>query len=227
MDGNAPIERMFTRLKPHHRTPNLTGQRFGRLLVEEFAGGDGKKSWWSARCDCGTTKLFVGAELRKGKTLSCGCYAREMAAKRATKHGMSRHQAYAVWSNMLDRCELPSHFAYARYGGRGITVCSRWKSFEAFWQDMGEGWREGLTLERLNNNLGYSPENCAWRDRKAQSRNKRNNTYINTPKGRMMICEAAELSGLNVTTLCYRAGAGWPARFMFLPPDTSRKIMGV
>lgn len=225
-DGLEPIERLFTRSKPHHRTPNLIGQRFGRLLVENFAGGDGKKGWWSARCDCGTTKLFVGSEMRKGKTLSCGCYAKERSAERATKHGLSRHKLYAVWSNMLDRCLLPSHFAYERYGGRGITVCDRWMKFEQFYSDMGHTWRDGLTLERKDNNAGYSPTNCAWVDRKAQARNKRNNTYIDTPKGRMLLVEAADISGINITTLCYRAGAGWPAKYMFLPPDCSRKVVG-
>lgn len=215
----------FTRLRPHHRTPDLTGQRFGRLKVECFAGGDGKKGWWQAQCDCGTKKLFVGSELRKGKTQSCGCLARDLSSQRATTHGLSRHKLYSVWSSMLDRCFLPSHFAYRRYGGRGITVCDRWKSFPAFWQDMSSTWEDGLTLERLDNNGNYTPGNCAWRDRKAQARNKRTNTYIDTPAGRMLIAEAAELTGINVTTLCYRAGAGWPAACMFLPPDSSRKVM--
>ena len=142
-----------------------------------------------------------------------------------TTHGMSGHKAFAVWRSMWDRCHLPSHAAYARYGGRGIFVCDRWKLFKNFWEDMGPSWQEGLTLERLDNNAGYYLENCAWRDRIAQGRNKRNNTFINTPHGRMLICEAAELSGINVTTLCYRAGAGWPAKHMLDPPDLSRKIM--
>jgi hypothetical protein len=144
---------------------------------------------------------------------------------RATTHGMSRHAAYAVWSGMIDRCELPSHFAYKRYGERGITVCAEWHRFTAFWEDMGPSWRKGLTLERLDNNAGYSPQNCAWRDRKAQARNKRDNVTINTPKGPMLVCEAAETSGLNVTTILYRVGAGWPVKHIFDAPDLGRRIM--
>lgn len=224
-DGSKPSELIFTRLKPHHRTPDLTGMRFGRLEVQGYAGADGRKSWWRVRCDCGTSKLSIGTELRKGRTQSCGCLQREQASARQTTHGMSRHAAYAVWSNMLDRCELPTHFAYPRYGGRGITVCARWRSFSAFWADMGPSWRKGLTIERKNNNAGYSPENCEWRDRKAQARNKRDNVTIDTPKGRMLVCEAAEVSGINVTTILYRVGAGWPTSLLFLPPDSSRRVM--
>lgn len=223
--GSRQETSRFTRLKPHHRTPNLTGERFGFLEVIGYAGGDGKKSWWTARCDCGTKRLFVGSELRKGSVRSCGCQKASLLSEAAKTHGMSRHRAYGVWRNMMDRCRLPSHFAYERYGGRGISVCERWSQFENFWADMGPTWRQGLTIERKNNDEGYNPENCVWADRRAQARNTRSNTYIRTPLGRMLICEAAELSGLNVTTLCYRAGAGWPAKHMFDPPDTSRKIM--
>lgn len=209
----------FTRLRPHHRTPDLNGQRFGRLVITGYAGGDGKKSWWQARCDCGTEKLFVGAELRKGHTNSCGCLALESIKTRSVTHGMSYHAAYGVWNSMLDRCELPSHKAFKRYGGRGITVCERWHKFADFWADMGPTWQRGLTIERLNNEAGYSPRNCAWRDRKAQARNSRGNVIVDTPKGPMLICEASDISGINVTTLCYRIGAGWPASRMFDPPD--------
>lgn len=214
----------FTRSKPHHRSRDLTGMRFGRLTVTEFAGGDGRKGWWTASCECGTSKLFVGSELLKGRTQSCGCLQSELASARLKTHGLSRHRAYAVWRSMMDRCRLPSHRVYHRYGGRGITVCERWHDFAAFWADMGPTWKPGLTIERMDNSTGYSPENCTWATRKAQARNTRVNSYIDTPSGRMMICEASDLTGLNWTTLAYRAAAGWPAAHMFDPPDSGRRI---
>ena len=162
----------------------MIGERYGRLEVLAYAGGDGRKTWWKVRCSCGTEKLCIGAELRKGKTRSCGCFRDEEVRRRATVHGLSHHKCHHAWSSMIARCTNPKHKAYARYGGRGITVCDRWlASFQNFWNDMGATWREGLTLERLDNNAGYSPTNCAWRGRTAQARNKRNNTEIDTPLG--------------------------------------------
>lgn len=224
MAGSQQNTPVFTRLRPHHRTPDLTGQVFGRLTVLEFAGGDGRKGWWKARCSCGTEKLFVGSELRKGRTNSCGCLAAEVASRRATTHGMSRHPVYAVWSGMLDRCELKSHFAYPRYGGRGITVCERWHRFEAFWEDMGPTYQRGLTLERKDNNAGYSPENCEWATRRAQARNTRQNRTVDTPDGRMLLCEASELTGIGMTTLEYRLDHDWPTEMLFIPPDFTNRV---
>lgn len=207
----------------HHRTPNLTGQTFGRLTVVGYAGSDGKKSHWTVRCECGAEKTVVGSELRKGKTNSCGCLRLEMV-KKPRSHGMSYQPQYATWRAMVDRCRLPSHKAYARYGGRGITVCPEWDTFEKFWEDMGPTYVPGLSLDRIDNNAGYSKDNCRWTDRKTQSRNKRNNRMIDTPKGRMLICEASDVSGINVTTLCYRLGAGWPTERLFDPPDFTNRV---
>ncbi len=138
---------------------------------------------------------------------------------------MSKHPAYAVWRSMLDRCRLPQHQAYANYGGRGIKVCARWQaSFENFWQDMGPTYRSGLTLERKNNARGYSPKNCMWATRTAQARNKRGNRMIDTPKGKMLLSEASELSGIGTTTLLYRVAHRWPANRLFDAPDFRNRL---
>ena len=218
MDGKPLPDAATTPRARHHRTPNLEGRRFGRLVVTTYAGANGKKASWTVRCDCGTEKNLVGAELRKGGVQSCGCLAREKASARLRTHGMSGHPAFWVWRSMIDRCALPSHHAWERYGGRGIRVCARWLRFSDFWSDMGPTYKPGLTLDRLDNEKGYSPENCEWRDRVAQARNTRANRVIDTPKGRMLMVEAAELSGIGATTLAYRIAAGWPTRALFDPP---------
>jgi hypothetical protein len=139
---------------------------------------------------------------------------------------MSEHPAFWVWRSMHDRCELPTHHAWKNYGGRGITVCAAWSSFEAFWADMGPGYVPGLTLDRKDNSLGYCPENCRWATRIVQARNKRGNRLIHTNFfGRITIKEAAQKAGLKYTTLLYRIDVGCPTETaLTLPPDPSRAL---
>jgi hypothetical protein len=143
----------------------LVGQRFSRLLVEEKALSRGKKgslmAYWRCRCDCGNVSEFQGDVLIRGVVHSCGCYKRERAKEVHTKHGMSGTPIYAAWHEMLERCKNPKHESYANYGGRGIKVCERWHKFTNFFLDMGNR-PEGMWIERKNNDLGYSPDNCIW-----------------------------------------------------------------
>lgn len=215
---------MQTPKKPHHRARDLKGLRFGRLVVTEYAGSNGSKSLWVTRCDCGSTRTHAASELLKGRTKSCGCLRNAQQSERAATHRMSKHPAYAVWRSMLDRCRLPTHQAWARYGGRGISVCERWNSFANFWADMGPSYVSGLTLDRRDNNAGYSPENCRWVTRQVNSRNRRSNRVIQTPEGPMQLCAAAEVSGIGKTTLMYRHRAGWPSERMFDIPDVTNRV---
>lgn len=164
------------------------------------------------------------SELLKAKQKSCGCRKLELIGLANTKHGKSKHPAYAVWSSMKARCLRTTHHAYARYGGRGITVCPEWvDSFENFWADMAATYREGLTLERVNNALGYYPANCAWVNRKAQARNTRKNISITTPMGEMPLWRAEEVSGIGKSTLLYRKSADWKPERMFDKPDFTNR----
>lgn len=203
----------------HKRFRNLTGQRFGRLLVQAFYGkqirSDGHtRMYFTCLCDCGTVSVVRSASLISGATTSCDCYRVEQASKinaiKNRTHGKYGTTVYHVWNGMIQRCYNPNGKSYKRYGGRGITVCDRWKkSFENFYSDMGDP-SAGLTLERRDNNLGYSPENCLWASRTAQARNRRSNRLI-THSG-MTMCVAAweEHLGLTPSIIIQRLDVlGW------------------
>ena len=139
--------------------------------------------------------------------------------KRSKRDGRSKTAISWVWRSMIDRCRLPSHQAWKNYGGRGIAVCESWINFENFLTDMGPSYVKGLSLDRRDNNGGYNPSNCRWTSRKTQARNRRTNTIIQTPWGRITLQEASERSGIGKTTLHYRHSRGWPNHLLFVKPD--------
>lgn len=135
-------------------------------------------------------------------------------------HGMSRSPIYYVWKTMRGRCRRPTHNRYASYGGRGIRVCERWESFEAFFEDMGEGYQPGLTIDRIDRDGDYSKENCRWVTQKVQQRNRRNNAVVSSPWGMVSIAELSELSGINRQTLESRHWRGWKDSDLLKPIST-------
>lgn len=209
----------------HHRAKDITGLRVGYLTALRYHGSDGKKSLWVVRCDCGAEKLMPASEMKKqaarGIVASCGCKRRESISTRRTQHGMSKHPAYAVWRSMCDRCRLPSHHAWHNYGARGITVCERWAaSFAAFWADMGPTYRPGLTLDRIDNSAGYSPENCRWATYEQQA----NNTRVNRMVGDKTAAQLAQELGVKRSTMYYRLAKGVPVGRLGEAPDVSRRF---
>jgi hypothetical protein len=146
------------------RRIDLIGKRFGRLVVTAYEG-DAK---WSCTCDCGTRVDVRGERLRGGNTKSCGC----LRKIRAIKHGMRGSREYNSWRGMKDRCTNPNHVFYKYYGGRGITICEEWLSFEGFFVDMGT-CPPGCSLDRIDPNRNYEPANCRWAPKKLQAQNQR------------------------------------------------------
>lgn len=151
---------------------DITNQRFGSLVAisRSESGINGATAWYCA-CDCGNTKLVRLCSLRTGNTKSCGCGKAAANRSRESNHGLRKSGAYKSWSMMLQRCTNPKDPNYRRYGGAGITVCARWLDFRCFYEDMGER-PAGLTLDRINNLVGYEPSNCRWASRLTQSRNR-------------------------------------------------------
>lgn len=172
------------------RGNDLTGQKFSFLTViepaENTASGNRR---WKCRCDCGKEVIRSARSLldgmKKESIQSCGCKA-PLAHQR---HGMIRHPAYTSWNRMKERCYLPSNPSYKYYGGKGIEVCQRWKdSFEAFWEDMGPTWYVGASIDRIDTEKGYCPENCRWATKKEQANNRSTNSMV----GELNVTQLAE-----------------------------------
>ena len=150
---------------------DLTGKRFGRLVAHYY-----EKPMWVCECDCGSEHRVLSGNLRSGDIQSCGCLMKDVH----TKHGMYTTKTYATWEAMNQRVNNPNSTHYSYYGGRGVSVCDRWSSFEAFYCDMGER-PEGMSLDRIDANGDYTPENCRWVSHTAQMENRR--AQKNSPYG--------------------------------------------
>jgi len=223
--GENLVTQPMARLQPRMR--DITGHRIGLLQAVKFLGTNGRRAVWLIRCDCGIEKQMQLRRFLADGVTSCGCRKddhKRMPRPELRTHGLSKHPAYAVWRSMRDRCRLPTHHAYDRYGGRGIAVCERWRTFEMFWEDMGPTYQAGLTLERKDNDKGYNPENCVWETRLAQAHNTRANITLETPWGLMTAGEAADKAGINRTTIYYRIAHGVPMSRLWDPPDVTNRF---
>ena len=190
------------------------GQRIGRLVVIGRAANrlekGGPRACWVCRCDCGNSIVVIGHSLSrglrgKGGTRSCGCLAKE----KPIKHGMHDTRVYRIWHMMIQRCCNPKNSHYRTYGGRGITVCDEWKDFRGFFADMGNP-KPTMTIERIDNSLGYFKANCRWATRKEQGNNRSTNFFITYHGKKQTIAQLADGVGMHRSVLHGRIKAGWP-----------------
>jgi hypothetical protein len=196
---------------------DLTGQKFGRLTVIERAENKGHEPTWICKCECGNLKRVIGAELRKGNTTSCGCYAKEVTSKRLKgktphnkRHGMTGTRIYKIWVEIKSRCNNPNDSSFKRYGGKGISVFKEWDNFDAFYDwSMSNGYAENLTIDRIDNNKGYSPDNCRWVTMKEQANNKTNNHIVVYKGKEYTISQLAEIYGVPYKKLWKRIKLNW------------------
>jgi hypothetical protein len=189
--------------------PIVVGQRFGRFAVE----ATGK--YCLCLCDCGTRKTVRRDHLKTGMSQSCGCLHSERSSARTenlhkanTKHGKSGTRLHSIWFGIKQRCGNPNNPAYKHYGARGIELCNRWFDFSNFLSDMGEP-QKGMTLERIDNNLGYSPDNCRWATRAEQMSNTRANRRITHQGETLTITQWAKRLGVHRNTFNERLRCGW------------------
>lgn len=207
---------------------DLTGRRFGRLYVVEFLGlrkrPDGRNyAWFRCICDCGKECEKKGTILTGGKVNSCGCLRREISRNKANHHGYSHTKLYQVWVSMRKRCNNPTDPAYHNYGGRGIGYATEWDDYITFHKWAYEkGYQEnvGLTLERIDVNKGYTPDNCCWADRKRQSNNKRNNLCFTIDGVTHTLAEWCEIYNVPYARVDARINSlGWSFEdALFKPP---------
>lgn len=188
------------------RIRNLTGKKFGRLTV---VGSDavlirnknGKGYYfWETRCDCGQSKFTAGSELVSGGTKSCGCLVAETTRARSTTHGKTKTKTFKSWIEMKTRCNSNAPHKVKSYKSKGIKVCERWSRFENFLDDMGER-PKGMSLDRIDNDGDYCPENCRWATPTEQVRNRRNARWVKYGGEAIPLVELAKKSGIDYQLL--------------------------
>lgn len=183
---------------------------FGRLTVLSYASKSNKKNYWECVCACGKNKVIVGSNLRNGHTQSCGCLHKETMSVLKTKHASCNSKEYKTWSSIIQRCLNPNNSRFKSYCGAGIDVCDRWKkSFINFIADVGKCPDKKMSLDRINNKKGYSPDNCRWATNTQQARNKNTNRMISMDGETHCLSEWAEILNIPRERIKNRLRRGW------------------
>lgn len=192
------------------RLIEMTGKKFNGCLVLGRKGTNkDKKATWKCECFCGQTFTAVGKDIRNGSTKSCGCLKTKVIVEEGHKrktHGETKTRLYNIWRGMKKRCYVPNDTSYKHYGAKGIKVCDEWlESYEAFrdWS-MKNGYKPHLTLDRINNEKEYSPENCRWENWVTQGRNRTNNVRVKFKGKSMTLSQIAEELGESKEMIWYR-----------------------
>ena len=189
---------------------DMTGMKYGLLTALRPVGSDRQANIvWECRCDCGSIIIVNGSSIRQGNTKSCGCFKRSHLIKMCTTHGRCNHPSFKTWKGMFDRCNNPNIPGYKNYGGRGIKVCKRWENIENFIADMGKKPSARHSIDRIDNDGDYMPENCRWATWETQQRNKRDNLVLTHNGKTMCVAAWADETGINRYTLYTRLKRGW------------------
>lgn len=199
---------------------DLRGRKFGRLTVLERCPSDDHGTRWLCRCDCGNMTTVRAHALKSGHTVSCGCYRLEQCFSAVTTHSESSTKLHKVWRGMKWRCYDTHSAVYQYYGGRGIIVCDEWKqNYEKFrdWA-LENGYREGLSIDRINVDGPYSPENCRWADTYTQLNNTRRNHYLEFQGEVHSVSEWSRIVGISVGCLFSRLRRGWSVERILTEP---------
>jgi hypothetical protein len=162
---------------------DLTGKKIGRWLVLKRVNNHKGRVAFLCRCECGTEREVLSQFLLNGQSKSCGCLNREKASERMKErnqtHGLSKTRLYTIWKNIHSRCLNKNNPVYKHYGGRGITLCDEWRDYKNFYQwSMSNGYKDDLTIDRIDVNGNYEPNNCRWADDYTQHNNTRKNVYV-------------------------------------------------
>lgn len=207
---------------------DITGQTFNRLTAIEFVECKNGYACWKFQCSCGNQKILPGYSVRNGSVKSCGCLAKE----RARETGLARLNfkgerdengtplLYKQYYTIKARCNNPKYKQYKDYGARGIKMCEEWENdFNVFYDwAMSHGYAENLTLDRIDNNKGYSPDNCRWADRRTQQNNMRNNVYLDWDGKHLTIAQWSRETGMKMSLIRNRYYRGWAAEKIFTTP---------
>lgn len=185
---------------------DVTGMKFGRLeALKRVENTSSKATMWLCKCECGQEVRVRAQDLKNGHTQSCGCLQRELIAQKMTTHGKSKTRLHTIWLGMMNRCyhsSAVSEYVWDKYGGVGIRVAQEWHDFQVFYEwAVQNGYKDGLTVDRVDGTKDYAPENCRWATRKQQSEN-RSSVHRIAYEGRYISAsDAAEIVGVNKTTV--------------------------
>lgn len=205
---------------------HLVGNRYGHLsVIREEGRNKHGEVMWLCKCDCGNEMLAKSCNLVHGFVKSCGCMSGQMISNANKKHGKINTRIYSSWHCMKNRCYNTNDEHYPDYGARGITVCEEWKdNFQVFYEwAISHGFREDLTIDRIDVNKGYSPNNCRWATAKEQQRNRRITVYLDYKGDKKPLAEWAEIKGIDRKNLEYRIRAKWPVEKALETPVKSKR----